>query len=150
MQKIIDAIVDARVLVDAYLIARGKRSADIDYERRNTSWRVLVRSLRAELDKLANGNAEIRDALLRDGLAIIGKSVATKEPSTRISAKPRLTDKQQKALDFIRNSKGDARAYNVAKHVKIKERTFLKHYVPILRHYGVKNRRDGDGYYIED
>jgi len=57
---------------------------------------------------------------------------------------PIMEAKVQKAMDFIDN-KGKVKALSVAKEIGVKEGTFRKYYVPILKQRGVQN--DGTGYY---
>ena len=56
----------------------------------------------------------------------------------------RMEAKVQKALEFI-DKKGNVKALSVAKVIDVKEGTFRKHYVHILKQRGVQN--DGNGYY---
>ncbi len=57
---------------------------------------------------------------------------------------PRLTKRQQKALDFIKSKPG-CKGIQVAKHLGIDEGGFRSRYVPTLKKVGVTNH--GEGYY---
>lgn len=115
------------------------------FGRHEDEWHHGVFEFEKRISDCALTHDEIRESLFSRAMAKNSKAVIA-EPSD----KPKLNKKQKVALDLIRKD-GPLPASTIAEWLSIESGAFKTHYQnAVLKHHGVKNDRDGRGYYVSE
>lgn len=116
----------------------------------DSEFRLMSGEISFQIDEVGKALAQAvnfseRWALI---LRMMGKAP---EKSTITSPKGKARVSQAKldqAISYIQKS-GPLKGTLIARHLNVEEDTFHSNYVPALKLRGVKNDRDGDGYYFD-
>lgn len=147
------AIGNVRNALESLVIAQHKKltfdGQDVDAE----TWSRLAYDLEEQLDRLSRTHEQVRQSLYNEGLEAIRKQgFGNEQPEVEIKHQippPQPSEREKEILDFVRR-KGHAKGTVIASHFQIEESTFRKHYSKRLKQFGLKNDRDGSGYYVSD
>jgi len=115
----------------------------------NTAQTFVERRYKLFRKKETEANRDaLADAMgvLKERIWAAAETIAKHEPPRGDKPEARLTPKQQKALDYIRQHPG-RKAILIARHLEITVEGFRSRYVPALKAVGVTNEKDGEGYF---
>ena len=153
MAAIVSAIWNVKAELKRLVVAQetGKPVSYHTYR----DWAGLSSRLTEAIDFAADNNPDLGEILYHRGVRNIRREVIrpeVEEFERRRLAKaepPALTAKERKALEFVRK-KGKVKGILIARHIGVSEPRFRSAYVPKLRPHGLRNDRDGEGYYVDE
>jgi hypothetical protein len=149
MAAILDRIANVRWALRQLVIAIDKPRGDSPWYDRGSQWEDLAERLEETLDTARSQNSELQEVLYQRGLGNLGV-IGSKPQAEQAPPLPELIHPQvQMALDFLKTN-GPSTAATIAAHLGVLENTFRRHYAKPLKALGVRNERDGDGYYIPE